>query len=88
MSLRIDTRSPECGWEPFVDWLRSQNLDPVNVRDIDIDEDTMHAKVTLYKRTPSGKRYLDRHGQVAAKTRTIPINSLPPRRTLTPEEDT
>lgn len=72
--------SPEAGWEPMVEWLRSEGLKPERVAAIAVDLDTLDAKVTEY-RLRGGKKYIDhKTGDAARKTRMVSLKSAPPQR--------
>lgn len=74
--MRFDTDSPECAWEPFMEWMRSHGLDPRDAKSLDVDESAMTVTVHEYE-TPR-RVVVDK---LAMKDpRTVPIASLPPRR--------
>lgn len=76
----IDTRSPERAWEPFMAWLRSQGLEPRDLRAITLDPATMTGTATVMKRK-NGKFYVEPGAdEVATYTRSVPITTLPPLR--------
>jgi hypothetical protein len=75
MKLRLDRSSPECGWEPFVEWLKGQGL--VDAVTLDFDTDTLDAEVVLNEKR-GGKRYLDSNGWPARKTKSVHLTSPPP----------
>lgn len=78
--MRFDTRSTERGWGPFMDWMSSEGLDAGKVKTIYIDEGTMRAEVTVIKVGPFNRPHLGWGGEVATRTRTVQLKSLPPCR--------
>lgn len=66
--LVIDTSSPERGWDPFVEWLRSQDVDVDTAREIEIDTSSLDAKLTWSEPRPGAER----------KVRNLKLSSLPP----------
>jgi hypothetical protein len=77
MTILINLRSPERAWEPFMEWLRDQGIEPGNCRVVEVDETAMTAEVTECKRDIHGKKYLQ-GDEVATEERTVRISSLPP----------
>lgn len=70
--------SPVAGWEPMVEWLRSEGFVPEKVAALAVDLDTLDAKVTehLYR---DGKKYVDSTGEhLAAETRQVKLRTSPP----------
>jgi len=76
--ITIDTRSPERAWEPFMVWLREQDIEPERTRAVSVDPEAMVADVTFFK-LRDGKRYVVRD-EMATEVRRVPVSSLPPRR--------
>lgn len=76
--IQIDTRSPERGWQPLLDWLSDHGIDPHQVKAVIVDEQTLAGEVTVYK-TRAGKRYVVGDG-VATKQRRVQFRTLPPRK--------
>jgi hypothetical protein len=74
---KLNTRSPECGWPPLVEWLSANGLDASDVREIDVDDHTLAGVVVIYKRR-DGKRYID-GDEVATETRRVQFLTPPPR---------
>lgn len=74
--MRFDADSPECGWDPFMEWMRSEGLDPAAAKALAVDESAMTATVHEYampKRAVGNELVME-------EPRTINIQSLPPRR--------
>lgn len=67
MKLVFDRKSPECGWDPFVNWLNDQGVKATDARRLELNTETMDAEVVLYKQ-----------GRTGTTTRSIRLTSLPP----------
>lgn len=76
--ITLDTRSPERGWQPLLDWLSDHGLDPSRVRAVTVDEQTLAGEVTVYKMRGGKKYVIGDH--LATKQQRVQFRSLPPRR--------
>jgi hypothetical protein len=82
MNFTIDLSSPERAWQPFLDWLNSQGVDPSGTTAVTINPDTMSADVTLMKTNSQGQHYVTEGGDIAKTIKQIRLTSLPPRRSM------
>lgn len=84
MPTTLDPKSPECGWDPFTDWLESQGIDPRFCRSVVIADDERSMSAVMFKRDGSGRAY-ERTGPGTVRpvvyAVTVDISSPPPRRT-------
>jgi hypothetical protein len=69
-------RPPEQGWEPFLDWLRSQGVDPFLCRALHVTGEGQ-ADVVEYLLDDHGRRYCV-DGDVAVATRRVSLSGPPP----------
>lgn len=79
--MRFDSKSRESGWEPFMDWMTAQGLDPSVAQSLDIDEEAMTATIVEYDLNEQGDKYAVGNELALKPPRTVPVDSLPPRRT-------
>jgi hypothetical protein len=70
-ATHFDYTSPERGWPPFLDWLRDHQLDPADVRAVDVGD--VSATVTLTVRGADGIPIVDGD---EIRTRTVPVSLL------------
>lgn len=54
----IDNHSPESGWPPFVEWLRSNKIEPEDCRSVTVHDDGW-LTVEMYAYDRDGRRPLD-----------------------------
>lgn len=55
----ITTKSPECAWPPFLEWLREHDIDPHWCYQVGFHSDeNPHCVAYLFARDENGKRYL------------------------------
>lgn len=79
MPFTIDTRSPECAWEPFVTWLQGQGVATEHTRAVTVYPSDMVMVVQAMKTDEQGRHYPE--GDAAATFKyEVNISSLPPRR--------
>lgn len=81
----FDVHSPERGWPPFLDWLKSEGIGPDNLVSLTIDEDRcIVATFQAYDR--HGELQVDRsRDEVCTYQRTGIVRTLPP---LHPDRET
>ncbi|MFI7113977.1 hypothetical protein ACIBK9_47205 [Nonomuraea sp. NPDC050227] len=69
--------------EPFLTWLRSENIDPARAKRCEVyearDGKPPYAIVTLYELDENGRRVLDEvREECVTYTEIVPLSSLPP----------
>lgn len=80
MATLFDLSSPERGWEPFLDWLRSHDLNPNDVRSVAVNEVSIVAELIV--RGDDGAPIVD-GGELRTRTQTVALHTDPPRRIVT-----
>ena len=79
--IRLDANSPECGWEPLMDWMVAVGYDPVATRSIEIDEASLIATFELFVVDDAGRKVTDENGEeLATYTEVVALTEMPPRR--------
>ncbi len=78
--ITITSESPERGWPPFLDWLRSHDLNPGDVRSISVDGTTATAQIMV--RGVDGFPLVD-GDEIRIRTETVAVHTPPPRRIQT-----
>lgn len=78
--IRVDTKSPECGWEPFIAWIAQHGITAHDVRSVEVDEASMTATFEVFRRTNGRAQVKPGTNEVWTYTTTVPITELPPRR--------
>lgn len=77
MTITLDLRSPEVGWEPFVDWCRREGIDPTLCRSLSIVDEGV-ADVEVYLLNENGEKYLAEPNRVATAVERRTLRTPPP----------
>lgn len=75
MATHFDAHSPERGWPPFLDWLRTRDLNPADVRAVTVNGTSIIAQTMV--RGTDGYPIVDGH-EVRTRTRRLEQRSTPP----------
>lgn len=77
MRFTFDVQSPERGWRPFVEWMESNGLDPMNTYRIDLTGEGT-AMVYEYDLDATGGKFV-RGDEVAVRhPRQVSVSCPPP----------
>ena len=86
LTTTFDPSSPESGWEPFLDWLRSHDIDPHTAKSVTIHDDT-HGTAQLVRLDENGNRIIA-DGEPSTYEHQFEVHTPPPRRIVTQPERT